>query len=144
MSEAKIVKTIEMPAEGPLVLDFVLYYKTGSYDHRRNGNKFGELELPSGARYSAYALADGVVPGVLIESSNTRSSSKHETSKTVLIIDSTAPLPLIVHGTAVDEYHPDYYNEQGLDWEDRKPTIDNKDLEYRVVAHGSAETGASC
>lgn len=144
MSESTNIRTIEMPAEGPLVLDFTLYYKDGSYDHTRRGRQFREVRLSGGSRHSEYSLGDGDIPSVTYVSNSFRTSPKHQETRSVLTIEPNAPLPLTVLADELDEYHPDYYNEQGLSWEERHPTINNKELEFLVVARASGVGGASC
>ncbi len=130
----KIAQTIPYPPDGPLVLTFTLYYKDGSCDHTRRGQKLTGVRLPDGTEHSEYALTKSGIPGVLFVQDSHRTSSKHEESHGTLTIEPQAPLPLTLLVSQIDEYHPDYYNEQGLSWEERSPTIKNQDLEIQVVA----------
>jgi hypothetical protein len=134
-------KTIALPPDGPLALNFTLHYKDGSSDHSRNGRKFKAVRLPDGAEYGEYALREPGVPGISYTNEHFRTSPKHQESRGTLTIDQTAPLPLTILVDEINEYHPDYYNEQGLSWEERSPTIENKVVEMVVVGEGGEGAG---
>jgi hypothetical protein len=144
MSDTTASTTIEMPVEGPLVLEFVLYYKDGSYDHSRTGRKFRAVRTAGGTEHGEYSLRKGNIPGVSFVSESFRTSSRHQETKSALTIERDASLPIVVLFDEIDEYHPDYYNQQGLDWEERQATINNKDLEYLVVPTGALEGKVPC
>lgn len=135
MADETTTRTIEIPKEGPLAFTFVLHYKDGSYDHARIGRILEKARLADGTELRRHALEDCGIPGIACSHESER-GGRFETSTVQLDIDATAPLPMEIVVTEVDEYHPDYWNQQGLAWEERQPRISNRTEVWRVVAAG--------
>lgn len=131
MSEIR-TERVALPADGPLVLEYTMYYHSGSEDHSRSGRRFEHIELSDGTRYYDSDIENGEVPGVSIERRGYRTKSS-ERSTRILTIEELYDEPLVIQFDVVDEYHGDYWN-NSVSNEDRVTHVRNGTVRLEIVS----------